>query len=221
MFATMREPPQKGRFRSLFSCCMCSRRNKSSTHGFERSLTIVEKDKAKEVFDDYMKVAFPWLETSKRREKDDIIKVLQGEVKKGAMGIKPLARREDAQSAEASRCRSRRSTKENARRDERPLRKTRQGNSGMTSLRTTTPTRTRLPTARGSALPAGVPTSLRRRSPAAPRPATSARGRAPSRTSRRSSSSTTSAPPPKKPSAVLLGHAEASWTTLPRRSDRC
>lgn len=51
---------------------------------------IVEKDKAKEVFDDYMRVAFPWLETSKRREKDDIIKVLQGEVKKGAMGIKPL-----------------------------------------------------------------------------------------------------------------------------------
>ena len=51
---------------------------------------IVEKEKGQEVFDDYMKTAFPWLETSKRREKDDFIKVLQEEVKKGSLGIKPL-----------------------------------------------------------------------------------------------------------------------------------
>lgn len=51
---------------------------------------IVEKEKGKEVFDEYMKVAFPWLETTKRREKDDHIKVLMEEVKKGSLGIKPL-----------------------------------------------------------------------------------------------------------------------------------
>lgn len=51
---------------------------------------IVEKDKGKEVFDDYMKVAFPWLETTKTREKSDHIKVLLEEVKKGGLGIKPL-----------------------------------------------------------------------------------------------------------------------------------
>lgn len=51
---------------------------------------IVEKEKGKEVFDDYMRVAFPWLETSKRREKDDHIKILLEEVKKGALDIKPL-----------------------------------------------------------------------------------------------------------------------------------
>lgn len=51
---------------------------------------IIAKDKGKEVFDEYMRVAFPWLETKKRREKDDHIKVLLEEVKKGGLSIKPL-----------------------------------------------------------------------------------------------------------------------------------
>ena len=51
---------------------------------------IVAKDKAKEVFDDYMKVAFPWLETQKKRDNEDHVRILMHEVKKGALGIKPL-----------------------------------------------------------------------------------------------------------------------------------
>ncbi len=51
---------------------------------------IVSKEKGKEVFDDYMKVAFPWLETQKRRDKDDHIRVLKEEVKKGGLRIVPL-----------------------------------------------------------------------------------------------------------------------------------
>jgi len=51
---------------------------------------IIEKDKGKEVFDEYMKVAFPWLETKKSRDKEASIKILLEEVKKGGLGIKPL-----------------------------------------------------------------------------------------------------------------------------------
>lgn len=51
---------------------------------------VISKDKGKEAFDEYMKVAFPWLATSKRRERDDHVKVLLEEVKKGGLGIKPL-----------------------------------------------------------------------------------------------------------------------------------
>lgn len=51
---------------------------------------IIAKDKGKEVFDEYMKVAFPWLETKKRREKSDHIRVLLEEVKKGGLSITPL-----------------------------------------------------------------------------------------------------------------------------------
>jgi hypothetical protein len=51
---------------------------------------IIAKEKGKEVFDDYMKVAFPWLETQKNRDKDDHVRILMEEVKKGSLSIKPL-----------------------------------------------------------------------------------------------------------------------------------
>ena len=51
---------------------------------------IVSKDKGKEVFDDYMKTAFPWLESQKKNSHKNVIKALNAEVKRGAMGIKPL-----------------------------------------------------------------------------------------------------------------------------------
>lgn len=51
---------------------------------------LIEKDKGKEVFDDYMKVAFPWLDARKALEKSDHIRLLMEEVKKGALGIRPL-----------------------------------------------------------------------------------------------------------------------------------
>jgi len=61
-------------------------------HGRLRALAqaIINKEKAKEVFDDYMKIAFPWLETQKKRDQSDHVKILLDEVKKGVLGIKPL-----------------------------------------------------------------------------------------------------------------------------------
>lgn len=51
---------------------------------------IIAKEKGKEVFDEYMKVAFPWLETQKKRDKSDHVQILLEEVKKGGLSIKPL-----------------------------------------------------------------------------------------------------------------------------------
>lgn len=51
---------------------------------------IIAKDKGKEVFDDYMKVAFPWLDKQKGQEKSGHIQVLMDEVKRGKLGIRPL-----------------------------------------------------------------------------------------------------------------------------------
>jgi hypothetical protein len=51
---------------------------------------IISKDKGKEVFDDYMKVAFPWLETQKQRDRSDHVRILLDEVKKGGLSIRPL-----------------------------------------------------------------------------------------------------------------------------------
>lgn len=49
------------------------------------------KEKAKEAFEDYMKVAFPWLETQKKREYDAARAVLMKEIASGqVLGVKPL-----------------------------------------------------------------------------------------------------------------------------------
>ena len=51
---------------------------------------IINKEKGPEVFDEYMKIAFPWLESKKQREKSDHVQILMDEVKKGGLAIKPL-----------------------------------------------------------------------------------------------------------------------------------
>lgn len=67
--------------------------------------SIIAKEKGKEVFDEYMKVAFPWLETQKKRDVSEHIRILNDEVKRGGLGIKPLWSGQD------SRMRSRLKTK--------------------------------------------------------------------------------------------------------------
>jgi hypothetical protein len=57
--------------------------------------SIIAKEKGKEVFDEYMKVAFPWLETQKRRDTEEHVRILMDEVKKGGLGIKPLWQGQD------------------------------------------------------------------------------------------------------------------------------
>lgn len=52
--------------------------------------SIINKEKAVEIFEEYRKEAFPWVDTQKKRENDAMVQILQNEVKRGAMGIKPL-----------------------------------------------------------------------------------------------------------------------------------
>lgn len=51
---------------------------------------ITNKDKASEIFEEYRKEAFPWVETQKNRDTQNTVRLLQEEVKRGAMGIRPL-----------------------------------------------------------------------------------------------------------------------------------
>jgi len=53
---------------------------------------FINKEEAPNAFDEYMKTAFPWLDTAKQRDKKDTIKILQDEIKRGAGGfsIAPL-----------------------------------------------------------------------------------------------------------------------------------
>lgn len=49
---------------------------------------MVNKEKGPEVFEEYMRSAFPWAETVRRRVNAEQIKVLNEEVKKGVIAIK-------------------------------------------------------------------------------------------------------------------------------------
>lgn len=51
---------------------------------------VMDKDKGVEAFDDYMKKAFPYLESMKNKEKSDHIQALERWVKSGPMKITPL-----------------------------------------------------------------------------------------------------------------------------------
>lgn len=52
---------------------------------------IVDKDQGKEVFEEYMQVAFPWLKTQKKRDVDEHMRLLNEEVKRGGLEvIQPL-----------------------------------------------------------------------------------------------------------------------------------
>jgi hypothetical protein len=52
---------------------------------------MVDRSKGAEVFADYMKVAFPYLEASQRKDKDHYVELLKKEVGRGAIAVSPLA----------------------------------------------------------------------------------------------------------------------------------
>jgi hypothetical protein len=54
------------------------------------SQLIIDKDKGIEAFEEYMKIAFPYLEATKRKEKTDHIKLLQNEIGRGALTVRPV-----------------------------------------------------------------------------------------------------------------------------------
>lgn len=50
---------------------------------------LVNKEKGAEAFEEYMKLAFPYLEASKRRTNAEAIKILEQEIKRGPIAVKP------------------------------------------------------------------------------------------------------------------------------------
>jgi hypothetical protein len=51
---------------------------------------MVNKEKGPEAFDEFRKVAFPWVETQQKRDRAQHIKLLQDEIKRGVLGVTPL-----------------------------------------------------------------------------------------------------------------------------------
>jgi hypothetical protein len=67
-------------------------RLESIEHAKFRALAQIEIDKEKgvEAFEEYMKIAFPYLEAAKKRDRKQYLELLQKEIKQGALVVKPL-----------------------------------------------------------------------------------------------------------------------------------
>jgi hypothetical protein len=91
LFAALREPPEPGSLRESVMMLYVLKKEQVE-HARLRALAqaVINRDKGKEVFEEYMAVAFPWLETQKKRATADHVRILMDEVKKGGLGIKPL-----------------------------------------------------------------------------------------------------------------------------------
>lgn len=90
--ATLREPPRFGSVRETV-LIMFTLMQERSNHARLRALvqSVVDKEKGVEAFEEYMKVAFPWIETAKGRERLDYMKKLMNEVRRGPLAVAPMA----------------------------------------------------------------------------------------------------------------------------------
>lgn len=91
LFETLREPPPVGSLREFVLTLYVLQRDRIE-HARFRALaqTLVDKEKGIEAFDEYRNTHFPWLEAAKRRDKEEHVRVLMNEIKRGVIGIKPL-----------------------------------------------------------------------------------------------------------------------------------
>lgn len=89
MLSTLRELPPRGSLQESV-LILLHMKHEEINHARIRALAqiMVNKEKGPEVFEEYMKSAFPWIETVKKRTNQEQIKVLLEEVNKGALSIK-------------------------------------------------------------------------------------------------------------------------------------
>lgn len=92
LMSTLKEPPRFGSVRETV-LIMFTLMQERSNHARLRALvqSMVDKEKGVEAFEDYMKVAFPWIETAKGRERMDYMKKLLHEIKRGPLSVTPMA----------------------------------------------------------------------------------------------------------------------------------
>lgn len=50
---------------------------------------MISQDKGIEAFEEYMKIAFPYLEATKRKQSEDVAKMIEQEIKRGPIVVTP------------------------------------------------------------------------------------------------------------------------------------
>lgn len=86
MYQLLREPPEKGSLRESVLLLYVMKQQQIT---FLRDLALAQVivNQKYDVFEDYQKEMFPWLETAKKRDRVDHIKKLMEEVKRGPISV--------------------------------------------------------------------------------------------------------------------------------------
>lgn len=88
---TLREPPRKGSLReSLLMLLILKKEFVEYSRIRALAQAVINKEKGPEAFDEFRRVAFPWVETQQKRDREQHIKLLQDEVKRGVLNIRPM-----------------------------------------------------------------------------------------------------------------------------------
>lgn len=91
MLRTLNAPPKKGSLRESALILLLMKLENIEHAKFRAQAQIfMDQEKGVEAFEEYMKIAFPYLESVKQREKADHIMALESWVKKGPMKVTPM-----------------------------------------------------------------------------------------------------------------------------------
>lgn len=90
MFQALREPPPKGSLRESLLILFVLKREQVA-YARDRALvqSLIVKEKGPEAFEEFRKLAFPWVEVQKGRDREDHIRILQEEIKRGVLTVTP------------------------------------------------------------------------------------------------------------------------------------
>lgn len=88
LLKTLQAPPPKGSLRESVLMLLLMKQE-TIEHARFRALSqiVIDKEKGVEAFEEYMKIAFPYLEATNRRDRDKYIAMLNQEVRKGALRV--------------------------------------------------------------------------------------------------------------------------------------
>lgn len=104
LFSTLSRPPEPGSLREVALIYFLQLRD-SIEHARLRTVvqTILDPSKSKETFDDYIRLAFPYMETVKKRESEEALQILKEEVAAGPLEIReiPLTRKRSQERTQA------------------------------------------------------------------------------------------------------------------------
>jgi hypothetical protein len=87
----MKELPEKGSLReSILIHLWLQREQMENAQTFALLQTLIDKDKGIQAYEEYKKVRFPWIETSREADKMKQLARLEQEIRKGALSITPM-----------------------------------------------------------------------------------------------------------------------------------